>query len=204
MKHQTENAVSSFFYYMWNGWDEDECRTVFAGMHKHFWEKWCSLADNKKSALGAAERFYADLSDHYREMLVERAITVYDGRSLRKEPEDSEILVCEECGSIRIEVQAWVDANTEEFISDMENGNDGQWCGECESHTDFCPLDEFKQNMQHWWDSSDYKTLEQVTGLKETDYPSENGSQAFLDACNEWWNALDHDGRRNLYKEFRT
>lgn len=40
MKYQAENAVSSFFYYMWNAWCEEECRTVFKEMHPHFWEKW--------------------------------------------------------------------------------------------------------------------------------------------------------------------
>ena len=107
MKYPAENAVSSFFFYMWNGWNENECRIVFSGMHKHFWDKWCGLADSS-STLGAAERFYAELSDNYREMLVNRAVAVYDGNSLRKQPEDSDVLVCEECGSIHIEVQAAV------------------------------------------------------------------------------------------------
>ena len=42
MKYQAENAVSSFFYYMWNAWCEEECRTVFKEMHPHFWEKMVS------------------------------------------------------------------------------------------------------------------------------------------------------------------
>lgn len=137
MKYSAENAVSSFFFYMWNSWNENECSIVFSGMHKHFWDKWCGLADNM-SVLGAAERFYAELSDNYREMLVNRAVTVYDGNHFREQPEDSEVLVCEKCGSIHIEIQAWINANTDEFISDVENGNDGQWCSECESHTGFC------------------------------------------------------------------
>ena len=33
---------------------------------------------------------------YYREMLVNRAVTVYDGNSLRKQPEDSDVLVCGE------------------------------------------------------------------------------------------------------------
>lgn len=40
MKYQAENAVSSYFYYMWNTWCEEECRTVFKEMYPHFWEKW--------------------------------------------------------------------------------------------------------------------------------------------------------------------
>ncbi len=199
MKYPAENAVSSFFYYMWNGWNESECRSVFDGMHKHFWDKWCNLADTGKSTLGAAERFYAELSDKYREMLVNRAVALYDGKSIRERPEDSEILVCWECGSTHIEIQAWIDANTDEFISDVENGNNDRWCAECEDHTDFCTLDEFKQKMQYWWDSADCKTLERVMGLKNTDYLSENGLQEFVDSCNKWWNTLDYGDKRKLY-----
>lgn len=38
MKYQAENAVSSYFYYMWNTWCEEECKTVFKEMYPHFWE----------------------------------------------------------------------------------------------------------------------------------------------------------------------
>ena len=31
MKYQAENAVSSFFYYMWNAWCEEECKVVYKG-----------------------------------------------------------------------------------------------------------------------------------------------------------------------------
>lgn len=70
---------------------------------------------------------------------------------------------------------------------------------ECESHMDFCPLAEFKQKMQHWWDSSDDQTLERTTGLHKTDYLHKNGSQTFVDACNEWWASLDYEGKRTIY-----
>ena len=93
MKYQAENAVSSFFYYMWNAWCEEECRTVFKEMHPHFWEKWSLMTD--KGIFGAAERFYAELTDRYREKLVERAVSLYDGKARRKHPDDSEIKVKE-------------------------------------------------------------------------------------------------------------
>lgn len=87
MKYLAENAVSSFFYYMWNAWSKEECKIVFGGMSRHFWEKWNSLAND--SIFGAAERFYAALSETYQKRLVERAVTVYDGRALRQKT-DSE------------------------------------------------------------------------------------------------------------------
>ena len=45
------------------------------------------------------ERFFAELSENNQKLLVERAVTLYDGRAFRKEPDDSDILVCKECGS---------------------------------------------------------------------------------------------------------
>ncbi len=60
-----------------------------------------------------------------RELLVERAVTLYDGKSQRKNPDDSKILVCEECGSTNVEITAWVDANTNEYVSDSD---DSEWC----------------------------------------------------------------------------
>ncbi len=126
MNYPAENAVSSFFYYMWNAWSKEECKVVFGDMYRHFWDKWSALAD--KAIFGAAERFFAELSENYQKLLVERAVTLYDGRAFRKEPDDSDILVCKECGSQQLEIQVWVNANTGERISDVYDDNDGHWC----------------------------------------------------------------------------
>ena len=74
------NAVSSFFFYMWNAWCEDECKLIFNNS-RHFWDKWCSLA--VKDVYGAAEKFFSELSDTNRELLVNRAVAVYDGKAKR-------------------------------------------------------------------------------------------------------------------------
>ena len=126
MKYQAENAVSSFFYYMWNAWSKEECKAVFGDMYRHVWDKWSSSADN--AIFGAAERFFAGLSENYQKLLVERAVTLYDGRAFRKEPDDSDILVCKECGSRQLEIQVWINANTDERISNENDDNDGHWC----------------------------------------------------------------------------
>lgn len=200
MKLPVENAVSSFFYYMWNAWSEDECRIVFEDMPKHFWDKWCSMAD--KGIFGAAERFFAELSENNQKLLVERAVAIYDGKARRKQPEDSEILVCEECGSLQIEIQVWVDANTDEYLSDVDDERSGRWCSECTDNAHFCPKTEFVQKMQSWWASIDFITLEHITKLREIDYPSKDGSQAFVDAANEWWNSQDYEQKRSIYIEY--
>ena len=86
MKYSAENAVSSFLYYMWNAWSKEECKVVFGGMYKHFWEKWNAQAG--KSIYGAAERFYSELSENNQRLLVERAVALYDGRAIRKKQSD--------------------------------------------------------------------------------------------------------------------
>ena len=80
---------------------------MFGGDYLHFWEKWNAQAEN--SIYGAAERFYTELSECSRTLLVERAVSLYDGKAFRKEPDDSKVLVCEECGSRQVETQAWID-----------------------------------------------------------------------------------------------
>ena len=41
--------------------------------------------------------------------------------------------------------------------------------------------------MQSWWTGNDIRTLEGITGLKETDYLSNNSSQTFAGATDKWW-----------------
>ena len=95
MKYQAENTVSSFFYYMWNAWSEEERKAVYGGMYPHFWEKWCVATD--KGTFGAAERFYLELSEDNRRILVERAVSIYDGRHFRKRNSNPKNqTVCEE------------------------------------------------------------------------------------------------------------
>ena len=99
MKYQAENTVSSFFYYMWNAWSEEECKAVYGGMYPHFWEKWCVATG--KGTFGAAERFYLELSEDNRRILVERAVSIYDGRRFRKRNSNHKNqTVCEETLSV--------------------------------------------------------------------------------------------------------
>ena len=75
------NDVTSFFYYMWNAWCKEECQKAFSSRDndwQHFWEKWCGICKTH-GVYGAAERFYAELSLKHRNMLVKRALEVYEG-----------------------------------------------------------------------------------------------------------------------------
>ena len=155
------------------------------------------------------KRFFAELSENNQKLLVERAVTLYDGRAFRKEPDDSDILVCKECGSRQLEIQAWINANTDERISYVHDDNnglwcDGKWCEECGVQVFFCTKAEFTQKMQGWWESCGFETKEQITGLKVCDSPPSENTQTFIDAADQWWNSRDYEHKREIYNRYNS
>ena len=79
---EQKNDVTSFMFYMWNRWSEEECKIAFKdGDYNHFWNKWCEAYDTMNGPRGAAELFYMMLSDTNRDKLVKRAMECYDGQS---------------------------------------------------------------------------------------------------------------------------
>lgn len=48
-------------------------------------------------------------------------------------------LYCSECGSSDVQIQAWVDANTHEYESSVNNPLEIQdcWCNDCEDHVNW-------------------------------------------------------------------
>ena len=73
------NQVTAFMFYMWNAWCKEECKRAFSGHGwQHFWSKWCGICE-AYGVHGAAERFYAELSNGNRNLLVGRAIEAYEG-----------------------------------------------------------------------------------------------------------------------------
>lgn len=80
VKNRTlENIISSFFYYMWNKWSEEECQELFQNNANHIWKQWTDACNKNGTANGAAEILYKNLSDNNRKILVRRAILTYDG-----------------------------------------------------------------------------------------------------------------------------
>ena len=55
-------------------------------------------------------------------------------------------LYCAECGSVNVQVQAWIDPNTKEFHGYV-NGpcrleEEDCWCDNCQGHVELCTLKE--------------------------------------------------------------
>lgn len=69
--------VQSFFYYMWNKWNIEECKIVFKSpLWEHIWSKWH----------GSPEQLFKELDSECQKLLVDRALSLYDGRKRREVP----------------------------------------------------------------------------------------------------------------------
>lgn len=53
-------------------------------------------------------------------------------------------LYCPECGGTHVQIMAWVDANTNEYCSDVNTPAEMEdtWCDDCEGHTGLATLPE--------------------------------------------------------------
>ena len=64
---------------------------------------------------------------------ISNVMLLVDGKATREEPDDDDVYVCDACGSRKIEIQAWVDANNAEYLSDVDDDDtDCKWCADCE------------------------------------------------------------------------
>lgn len=77
-----KNDVASFFYYMWNAWCEKECSIVFECSQCgwiHIWKKWHEACyRNDRQIFGAAEIFFSELGEENQDLIVTRAIELYN------------------------------------------------------------------------------------------------------------------------------
>lgn len=53
-----------------------------------------------------------------------------------------------------------------------------------------------------WWRQTDFAMMERITGLRQSDYAPEDGYQAFVDACEAWWNRQSEEEQIRLWKEY--
>lgn len=57
------------------------------------------------------------------------------------------LLCCSQCGNIHVQVQAWVDINTNEYISDVIT-NGQFWCDECAEMVTVCTVEEYENKTK--------------------------------------------------------
>lgn len=66
-----KNDISSFFYYMWNSWNEKECKILFKDLEDYIWNIWI----HTKGDIGI---FYGMLDNACRNLLTGRALKLYE------------------------------------------------------------------------------------------------------------------------------
>lgn len=65
------NEVTRFMYYMYNKWSHEEAVRLFGeNMGEHIFNKWVACSNRELY-------FYAELSNEYQQMLVDRANEIY-------------------------------------------------------------------------------------------------------------------------------
>ncbi|GAB6013632.1 hypothetical protein [Viscerimonas tarda] len=54
-----------------------------------------------------------------------------------------------------------------------------------------------------WWYCAEFKIMGTITGYRQFDFPSDEGYQAFVDACDAWWEALPKEDKIAIFKEYK-
>ena len=63
--------------------------------------------------------------------------------------DDDKILVCEECGSSDVQIKAWINANTLQFVDDSGDCDRySNWCGNCQEHVYLCSRSNYLKNRE--------------------------------------------------------
>jgi len=108
-----------------------------------------------------------------------------------KNPSWNEVLYCHKCGNIDVQVMAWVNANTDEYV--CEAGDDA-WCDYCEDHTPLTTLPEL------WSDFHDYvlpHSAGDTIGMNFLSFPAGTPQSTVLQWFKERMPAEEFDKRIN-------
>lgn len=58
------------------------------------------------------------------------------------------------------------------------------------------------KKLDDWFGGLDFIIMEKMIGLRQYDFSDEDGYQDFVDACENWWNNLDMEERKVIYKKW--
>jgi len=57
--------------------------------------------------------------------------------------------------------------------------------------------------FNRWWYSEGFDTMERVTGYRQFDFDPAEGYQAFVDACDGFWENLTEDERARIWEKYK-
>ncbi len=106
---------------------------------------------------------------------------------------------CEECGSLSVQANVWIDSNTKAVMLGAQN-RDEHHCADCNANTCQIRQSELMQNIDKWWHDRDFRQMERITGYRQNDFDSEDGYQALVDACDNLWNTLSTEEKISIWK----
>lgn len=93
---------------------------------------------------------------------------------------------CEECGSLAVQTNIWIDANTHEVIVPAQNRSE-HYCSDCCANVYLIRQSELLHNIRHWFDTAPPHALAYLSGYRPKDYADE---ALFRRACLEYWETL--------------
>lgn len=106
---------------------------------------------------------------------------------------------CTLCGSTKVEIKVWSKVNEGgRYGGDCEE-YDRSYCNDCEKNVRVRPTSFMLPNAQRWWCQSDFQQMERITGYRQDDFSPEDGYQAFVDACDKWWEILSTEEKICLW-----
>jgi hypothetical protein len=53
-----------------------------------------------------------------------------------------------------------------------------------------------------WWNETDFSQMERITGFRQSDFDPKDGYRAFVDACDNWWEALDTEEKTEIWMKY--
>jgi hypothetical protein len=55
-------------------------------------------------------------------------------------------------------------------------------------------------NLDLWFNTLDFVTMERITCLRQSNFSHENGCQSFVDACEQWWSKTPQVEKEYIYR----
>jgi hypothetical protein len=60
---------------------------------------------------------------------------------------------------------------------------------------------EFPRTWNKWFQNADFITMEKITGYRQYNFSSDEGYQDFVDACEDWWEKLPTEEKKEIYMD---
>ena len=59
-----------------------------------------------------------------------------------------------------------------------------------------------EKKLNEWWYNTEFKEMEKITRLNQSDFSPEDGYQDFVDVCDNWWENLSEEDKQDVYNNY--